>query len=438
MTQGTVPTSSDPDRLRQGMLARASFPRLRLNTRLSTYAQALGELLSGRWKSGDDVARLESKIQDYLGVGHAVALPMARTGIYHALKAIISPGQKVILSPYTIADVVNSVICAGGTPLFADLEKGSCNVSAQAIEELLDGDVGAVLVTHFYGEACDIERIARMCKAKKIPLIEDAAQAFSVTVGGKQLGTFGDIGIYSFGLYKNVNAFFGGMLVTNNSEIADKVRRAASVAPLESPLRLGSKILFGAITDVITWPPIFRSVTFWLFRWAYLNDVRIITHQFKIDTDPKMATRMPQAYMRRLTPLQARLALRQMNELDKAIESRIQHAIAYHNGLKDISALTLPPLKLDGSHGYYYYCIQFPDRSRLVRFAQLHGRDIQESYHRNCAALPCFNAFRRDCPNAEATADSVIYLPTYPRYPLTETAKTVAVIQKFFADGNRG
>ena len=104
--------------------------------------------------------------------------------------------------------------------------------------------------------------------------------------------------------------------------------------------------------------------------------------------------------------------------------------------MKDLVDLGLPALKTDGSHGYYYYCIQYPAREKLVRYAQVNGRDIQESYHRNCAALSCFGNYQRDCPNAQRVSDSVIYLPAYPDYPPAEIDRTVKVIRQFFAEAH--
>ena len=109
---------------------------------------------------------------------------MARVGIYLALKHLIRKGQKVILSPYTISDVVNMVLCAGGVPVFADIEEGgSCNIDAAIVADLLDTEknIGAVLVSHFYGLVCNLAPILAKCGEKRIPVIEDAAQAFGAT-----------------------------------------------------------------------------------------------------------------------------------------------------------------------------------------------------------------------------------------------------------------
>jgi dTDP-4-amino-4,6-dideoxygalactose transaminase len=394
------------------------------------------EFLSRRWSRGNDVEGLERTIERRLGVAHAVAMPMARTAIYYAVSALIKPGQKVVLSPYTIADVINMVICAGGVPTFADLKADDVNLSADEVEKLVDEETGAVLVTHFYGGACDIERISAFCRSRNIPLIEDTAMALGVKVNGRFAGTIGDIGILSFGMYKNVNSFYGGMLITQRDDVAAKVRQSIAQTPLETPERFLKKVLQGLIIDVLTFPLLFRAFTFWLFRWAYLKDFTPITHQFKIDVDPKIKYEMPEEYLHRMTPLQARLILAQLDTIDGSQQGRVRNAQRYHEGLKDLPGLTLPPLRTDGSHGYYYYCIQYAERERLVRYAQTHGRDIMESYHRNCAALPCFGNYQRECPNAAVTANSVIYLPVYPHLPAREISRTVEVIRRFFRENH--
>src|SRR4051812_2612071 len=95
-------------------------PRLRIYTDVGQYLRVLRETLLLRFRSGDSLRDLGAAVARMVGAKHGVPMPMARTGIYLALKCLIRPGQKVILSPYTIAEVVNMVICAGGVPVFAD------------------------------------------------------------------------------------------------------------------------------------------------------------------------------------------------------------------------------------------------------------------------------------------------------------------------------
>ena len=146
----------------------APNPRTRLYTTPSLYTQALAEVASGRAWRGDDVERLERAAAAWLGADYALAVPMARVGIYLTVKALIRPGQKVVMSPYTIADVVNMVVCAGGVPVFADVEPNTCNIAAEQVERLVDADTGLVLATHFYGLACDVERIAACCRRRGV------------------------------------------------------------------------------------------------------------------------------------------------------------------------------------------------------------------------------------------------------------------------------
>jgi dTDP-4-amino-4,6-dideoxygalactose transaminase len=150
-----------------------------------------------------------------------VLAPRARVAIHLAVKGLIRPGQKVVLSPYTIADVVNVVVAAGGVPVFADIERETCNVDPAEIEKLVDGDTGAVLVTHLHGLACDMDVIPRLTSERGVPLIEDAAQAF----GADGVARTGICSTFSFFPTKNLFALGDGGLVTSlDEDTADRIR----------------------------------------------------------------------------------------------------------------------------------------------------------------------------------------------------------------------
>jgi|SRR5665213_248123 len=408
------------------------LPRLRIYSSRNQYFRVVGDLAARRAMAGDDVERLERTLEKRLGIAHAVAMPMARVGIHLAVKHIVRPGQTVILSPYTIADVVNMVICAGGIPVFADIDRKTCNISADEVERLIDTNTGAVLITHFYGMMADVTRIAAICEHYGIPLIEDAAQAFGASLDGRPAGTFGKAGIYSFGMYKNVNSFLGGMLVTNDAELSFSIRKEISEWPYIPIKQYLRKVASAAITDLVTFPPVFQSSTFWLFRYAFLNRVDGINNRLKIDVDPVRKSTFPADYRTRMTPLQARLILSQLDRVDEDTQHRVAAARLYYEGLHDLPKLILPPVCEDGRHMYWYYPIQYSPRRDLVTFSMKRLRDVTESYHRNCAALSCFAPFAQPCPNAQETSDSLIYLPTYPRYTENQIRQTVSVIRQFF------
>lgn len=416
----------------------APLPRFRLYTSLSLYGRLAGDMIMGRFHRGnEDVSRFERAVAAFIAGDeapsfHAVAMPMARVAIYQTVKAIVRPGAAVVMSPYTIADVVNMVIAAGARPVFADVDAQSGNLRADEVARLIDDNTGAVLATHFFGCAADIVEIAQICQERNVLLIEDAAQAFGCAVHGRKVGTFGDVGIFSFGMYKNVNAFYGGLALTRDEALAGRLRAALDSYPVE-PLGIYlPKFAKGLITDVLTSPPVFKLLSFWFFRWAFLKDIQAINNTLRIDVDPKRSDTLPADYLRRVSPGQARALLPQLQEVDSANWERIRKASLYFEGLKDVAEVVQPPSKIDGSHIYNYFCIQVPNRRELVRYMLEHGADAPEGHHRNCADLPCFEAFARQCPVARQVAASLVFLPNYPRYSDAEIHRNVSLIREFY------
>lgn len=413
----------------------APSPRFRIYGRSRDYLTIMGSLLTRRWLKGTNLSEVEAAAARLSGGRHAVCMPKARVGIFLAVRALIAPGQKVILSPYTISDVVNMVICAGGVPVFADITD-SWNIDPGEVERLIDADTGAVLCTHLHGLACDIKRLAALCEKRGIPLIEDAAQALGARVGGQAVGTFGEAGVFSFGMYKNINSFFGGMLVSANSEFVTKIRKEVEEFPYQEMGYYWREVLNGVATDIATFPPLFRVLTYWIFRYGFLHDVRFLNRRVSVDVDPKSKSVVPENYLRRMTPLQAGLILRQLPDVDKHAARRLETARVYAEGLDSVPEVTLPPWHDDGTHVYMSYPIAVEDRVSLLRHLMRSGRDIGAQQHHNCADLACFSAFHQDCPQARNLAKSTIVLPTYPGYRASEARRNVAVIREYF-EGQR-
>lgn len=422
--------------LRAATVLNAPQPRAKLYTAAMDYGTGLAALL-GHTRPGDAIEALERALDElHLGC-RAIAAPMARVGIYLSLKHLIRPGQKVILSPYTIADVVNMVLCAGGVPLFADIEPGgSCNIDAAVVLDLLETerDIGAVLVTHFYGLICNIEPILVACARKGIPVIEDAAQSFGAQLGGKAAGTFGHAGVFSFGLLKNVTGFMGGAVLTHDVGLERKIREELARLPVMPAPMLLKKVAKGAGFDVATLPLVFGTIVYWLFRYAYLHGIKLFSNQLDTDSRPVSYTSFPPGYACRMSATQAEIIRSHLGRFRHDSEERIFKAQLYHDGLNGSAGLVLPPLRRDGSHIYLYYPIQCEDRDALARSLTRRLRDVQVSHHRNCASLACFATFARDCPNAERAARSVVYLPTYPGYREDQVRANIEAIRAHFRD----
>jgi dTDP-4-amino-4,6-dideoxygalactose transaminase len=409
--------------------------RFRIYTKAADYLYLLRDLVTGRAATGDDNARLEQAIGSRCDVPYAICVPQARVGIYLAVKSLIKPGQKVVLSPYTIADVINMVICAGGVPVFADIDRLTTSAGLESMEPLLDEHTGAVMVTHLHGIACDIESIAAMCTARRIPLIEDAAQAFGARVGGKSVGTFGDIGVFSFGMYKNITAFYGGAMVMHDPSLHAALQAELQGAPYMSVQMLAVKALKALVTDLVTMPALFKSAVYWIFRHGYLHDVRAINTFVTVELDTSRKRAVPTAYLRRLLPVQARMVLRHLGRVDEDAAVRIRYAKLYHDGLSGLPGLITPPFRDDGSYVYNYFPVQCKDRAALVRWMMQHRRDVAVQHLKNCASLPSFAPEYRLCPNAELTAAQVVLLPNYPEYGEESVRRNIAVIRLFFERG---
>lgn len=417
----------------------APQPRSRLYTTASAYPRVVSGGLFG-FDDGGAVAELEKALAAYLSVACVIAMPQARVGIYFTIKHLLRPGQKVILSPYTIADVVNMVVCAGAVPVFADVSSdGSCNIDPAAVAKLLEqeSNVGLVMVTHFYGLVCDMEPLRAACKRAAVPLIEDAAQAFGARVPAGLAGAIGHAGIFSFGLLKNITGFLGGAVATNDEKLAAVIRADLQKLPVTPREILWKKAAQGAAFDLATFPPIFDAAVYWLFRYAYLRDMKFFANQLDTDANAVAYDKFPQRYACRMSAAQASIIRAQLDRCSTQSIERIKKAVLYHEGLKDVPGLTLPPLRHDGSHIYCYYTVLVEDRDALARSMTRHYRDVQISHHRNCASLPCFGKFARACPNAERASRQALYLPTYPGYRLDQVEANIDAIRRYAREHNK-
>ncbi len=403
-------------------------PRFRIYTRPDSYATLLG---SWRALRNPDARAFEDSVKSRLGCKHALAMPQARVGLYFTFKSLLRQGQEVVLSPYTIFQVVNAVICAGGVPVFADIDPLTCNLSSHTIEPLLSPRTAAVLVTHLHGLAAPMAEIGDLCRARGVPLVEDAAQAFGSRSGGREVGTFGRAGVFSFGMYKHLTTFLGGMVVTDDSELYQKMRMELESLPPQALGPLFSKAAYALMTDLATWPPMFSAFTFPLFRFAYLHNVEILNKQVRVQDDAQLRTALPAAQLCRMTEAQARIGVRGLAQVERDIARRVGFAQQYAEGLGGLD-LSLPPLHLDGTHTYTYYPVQYGERQKLVRYLMTQGCDLAIQHLKNCAEMECFRPYARDCPAARRVAQQTLLLPTYPRYSEGDARRNIGAIRRFF------
>ena len=164
------------------------------------------------------------KLLDLTGAKYGVLVPNGTLSLYLGLKAMgIGPGDEVLVPDFTFIASATSVHMAGATPVFVDCDKETLQMSVENCDKKITKNTKAIMPAHMYGMACDMTKIVKFAKKHKLKIIEDAAQAIGVYWKGKHCGTFGTIGSFSFFADKTITTVEGGLIVTNNKKIYNKL-----------------------------------------------------------------------------------------------------------------------------------------------------------------------------------------------------------------------
>ncbi|MDQ0352767.1 dTDP-4-amino-4,6-dideoxygalactose transaminase [Alkalibacillus filiformis] len=176
---------------------------------------------------GSNVNGFEQELADKVGIKSAAALSSGTAAIHLALKAAGVGREDIVFCPtLTFSATANPIIYQGAIPVFIDSDYKTWNMCPEALEEAFEKypEVKAVIVVHLYGLSAELDRIVELCNQYNVTLIEDAAESLGTYYKGKQTGTFGDYGIFSFNGNKIITTSGGGMLVSNNEEMVEKAR----------------------------------------------------------------------------------------------------------------------------------------------------------------------------------------------------------------------
>lgn len=188
-------------------------------------AKALEVLRSGWYVLGNEVKSFEQEFANYIGVKHCVGLASGLDALWIAFRILgIGAGDEVIVQGNTYIASVMGITINGATPVFVEPDE-YFNIDASKIEEKITDRTKAILVVHLYGQASNMTLVQELCKKYNLKLVEDCAQAHGAKFNGQQVGTFGDIGCFSFYPSKNLGAFGdAGAITTNDDKIAEDVR----------------------------------------------------------------------------------------------------------------------------------------------------------------------------------------------------------------------
>lgn len=256
---------------------------------------------------GTFVKQLEADFARKLGAKHAFACSSGTAAIHCAVAAINpEPGDEIITTSITDMGGLTPIIFQGAVPVFCDVDPETYNVTARAIEKVISEKTKAIVVTHLFGNPCDMAPIQELAKQHNIPVIEDCAQAFLSTYRDESVGTLGDIGCFSLQQGKHITTGEGGIVVTNNDALA--------------------RHMFLYINKA----------------WGYGDS----------NPDHYFA-----ALNYRMTELQGAVALAQLGKLNDVVGSRVRLADALTTKLSGLAGISTPTITPDSVHTYWKYCL---------------------------------------------------------------------------------
>jgi perosamine synthetase len=274
---------------------------------------------------GPQILRLEGAWSDKFNVKHSVSCNSATSGLIMAVGALgISPGDEVIVSPYTMSATATAILFYGGIPIFCDIEPDFFCLDPQKIESKISSATKAILTTDIHGQSSNMAEILRIARKHNLLVINDCAQAPGARYRGEYVGGIGDVGIFSLNRHKNIQCGEGGIVVTNDDEIA---------------LRL--KLIRNHGENVTS------STGF----------------------EPKSLANML-GFNFRMTELEAAIAYEQLKKIDALNQHRIELVHYLNERLSKISTVTLPAVRPDCTHVYYMHVMLFNQSSTAANRAE--------------------------------------------------------------------
>jgi len=338
---------------------------------------------------GANTMALEREIAGACGAKHGLGVNSGTDALLLSLLAMgIGPGDEVITSPFTFIATGETICLAGATPIFADIDPQTYNLSPEAVEAKITDKTKAILPVHLFGQLADMTRFGQMARAHNLQILGDAAQAIGATHQGKPLGAWGDANTLSFYPTKNLGACGdAGMVLTDNDELAEQIK---------------------------------------LLRFHGSGGKGYFHKEI--------------GYCSRLGGMQAALLRVKARRLDGWNEQRRANAARYLAALTDLSGLVLPCEERGSRHIYHQYTVRVLDgrRDDLQRF--LATRGVQSAiYYPLSIHLQEAYAFlgytEGDIPESERASREVLSLPVHPELSEEQAQHVASSVRAYFGQG---
>lgn len=363
--------------------------------------EVIDSLKSGWITLGPKTIRFEKDIQDYIGISNAVALNSCTAGLHLALIVLgIRKGDEVITTPFTFASTANVIVHTGAKPVFVDIQGDTFNIDPKKIEQAITPNTKAILVVHYAGHPVDMDEIKQIAEKHNLHIIEDAAHAIGSEYKNQKIGSSGNLTSFSFYATKNLTTGEGGTLVTNNDELAKRLKN----------LRLHgmSKDAWNRYGEKGDW---FYEIN--ECGWKY-----------------------------NMTDIQAALGLHQLRKLNNFIEKRKQYADIYNQELSKIPLIQIPRIRPYVKSSYHLYPILLKGVDRDLFIQEMKKRNIGTSVHFIPLHLQPFykNTFGYkigDFPIAEKVYKSLVSLPLYPKMTIKDVNDVIGAIKDILKENGK-
>ncbi len=322
-------------------------------------------LASGGLAHGSVSDAFEKEFASFAGTADAVAVANGTAALQVAMQAAgVGPGDEVITSPFTFVATANAILMLGAVPVFADIDPATFNLDPAAAARAVTPKTKAILPVHLYGLAADMAPMMELAEQNDLVVVEDAAQAHGAQYQGRHVGGFGSAGCFSLYPTKNMAAGEGGVITTNDRELAELMRSLRNHGRGKTELGTYDHVRFG--------------------------------------------------YNLRTTDIASAIARVQLERLPGFNEARRTNAARLSAGLAGSPGMTLPTEPEGSHHVYHQYTVRVDDRDALQRSLREAGIGSGVYYPRALYQYDHLAGFARRCPHAEEAARSVLSLPVHP------------------------
>ena len=381
-------------------------------------------------QAGPALEKFQREFGKWLGAPHVVGASSGRSAFQLALNALeLEKGSEIIFPALTFPVMPMVAKILGYKPVFCEVDPDTFNSGPEHIEPKITGKTRAVLATHLFGQPCAIEEVVELARKKNFFVIEDCAHACGVRVDGQQVGTFGDIGVFSFAEGKNMPCFGGGAVATADEKVAHRATQLIAIAPFPTKTAAIKNGFSIWLKWLFTRPLIFGLTAYQVLRLKLLLDQPLMDSTVGDELLEDFTRANPG--VRRLSNLQAAVGLLQLKHIDGFNEGARRNASILTEELGEVPSVKAPR-SIEGDHIYVYYPLTVaPERRDDLRHYLLkHGIDSKITDMADCSTLKPFRE-KATISNGQYSPSeaSILEICVYPVIPENKMRRIARIIR---------